>query len=150
MNLIPVIREALGLQENEEFKIKVDDSLHMGCDYRFTNCQLQEKDGGCWECSSNVVLGMLVAGQCEIIKLPFKPKEGEDYYFIDVSTGYVCRTIYVIGYCRDTLRNCREMLRISSGNCYRTEEEAEKHVDEWMGKLYGKEWRKLYESDTND
>lgn len=141
MNLIPTIREALGLEMNEEFQIK-DETGKLGvCNYRFTDVEIQRGlSKGSWERAGNILLAMLVMGEREVVKLPFKPKQNEDYYFVDVSTGYVCRTTFE--YSRDVLRR-REMLRISSGNCYQTEEEAENHVDEWMEKLYGKEWREL-------
>ena len=36
-----------------------------------------------------------------------------------------------------------DKVQVKSGNCYRTEEEAEKHINEWMSKVYGKDWREL-------
>lgn len=149
MNLIPTIRETLGLRENEEFQIKDRKGATVYYKCRFIHKDMQVNITGFWENSKNEIVGMLVKGQYEVVKLPFKPKTGEDYYFVDVSTGYVCRTTYGLGYRHDVVR-IREALRVSSGNCYQTEEEAEEHVNEWMEKLYGKEWRKLYESDTND
>ena len=142
MNLIPVIRESLGLQENEEFSLKNDRNVVLPDKFRFTDSTLQIKEGNWWFESHSMMLQLLFKGECKVVKLRFKPKEGEDYYFVDVSTGYVCRTTYGVGYRHDVVR-IREALRVSSGNCYRTEEEAEKHVDEWMRKVYGENWKEL-------
>lgn len=142
MNLIPLIREALGLEVNEEFKIKFHTNVFSNKKFRFTNKFLEEFYQNRWYESDKDVLYGLITEKINIVKLPFKPKEGEDYYFVDVSTGYVCRTTYGVGYRHDVVR-IREALRVSSGNCYRTEEEAEKHVNEWMSKIYGENWKEL-------
>ena len=78
-NLIPQIAKMLGLQLGEEFKIKGDDELT----YRFTNDGLElTHDSGIElaKISANVAFVDLVNGKDEIIKLPWKPKAGEQYY----------------------------------------------------------------------
>lgn len=143
MNLIPVIREALGLEANEEFRIKYYKSELFEYKFRFTNnIRLEKLYNDDWLAADSYYLLGLIHGQYEVVKMPFKPKEGEDYYFVDVSTGYVCRTTYGLGYRHDVVR-IREALRVSSGNCYQTGEGAEKHVDEWMSKIYGENWKEL-------
>lgn len=149
MNLIPVIREALGLQEHEEFNLIKPQRSVISRAFRFTSNSLQIHYPQGWEEAHDMTLRALLRGDLKVAKLPFKPKTGEDYYFVDVSLGYVCRTTYGLGYRHDVVR-IREALRVSSGNCYQTEEEAEKHIDEWMEKLYGEDWRNLYEPDTDD
>ena len=136
MNLIPVIREALGLQENEEFKIKDRKGLTVYNKCRFTHKGMQVNITGFWENSKNEIVGMLVKGQCEVVKLPFKPKEGELYHFVSLDNGDAIGTSYysIIPH---------HKLRVESGNCYRTQEEAEKHSDEWMSKVYGENWEEL-------
>lgn len=139
MNLIPVIREALGLEVNEEFQILKNDGTTYALTYRFAdNNELQwfDSDRDCWKSSSQITLGRIVYGQVAIKKLPFRPEEGELYYLVGFYTGDVISTCYAKG-CQSDIVNA------SSGNCYRTEEEAEKHVDEWMSKVYGKDWREL-------
>ena len=142
MNLIPVIRESLGLQENEEFNLINPNEGAFSEYFRFTSNTLQIHYPQGWEEAHGVFLRELLRGDLKVAKLSFKPKTGEDYYFVDVSTGYVCRTTYGLGYRHDVVR-IREALRVSSGNCYQTEEEAEKHVDEWMNKVYGENWKEL-------
>lgn len=143
MNLIPVIREALGLQENEEFSLKNDRNVVLPDKFRFTDRTLQIKEGNWWFESHSMMLQLLFKGECKVVKLRFKPKEGEDYYFVDLVSGDVYKTIY-------RQANKSDRVKVNSGNCYKTAEKAAKHVDEWMEKLYGKEWRKLYEPDTDD
>ena len=45
MNLIPVIRESLGLQENEEFNLNNDCTGVFPGKFRFTDSTLQIKEG---------------------------------------------------------------------------------------------------------
>lgn len=142
MNLIPVIREALGLRENKEFNLINSNGVPFPEHFRFTRYSLQIHYPQGWEEAHSMTLIALLRGDLKVVKLPFRPKTGEDYYFVDVSTGYVCRTTYGLGYRHDVVR-IREALRVSSGNCYQTEEEAEKHVDEWMSKIYGENWKEL-------
>lgn len=78
-NLMPQIAEMLGLQLGEEFKVKDYDELT----YRFTNDGLElTHDSGIElaKISANVAFVDLVNGKDEIIKLPWKPKAGEQYY----------------------------------------------------------------------
>lgn len=136
MNLIPVIREALGLQENEEFQI---DGTMYAANYRFAdNNMLQWFDSGtgCWNSNSLITLEKIVYGKVSIKKLPFKPNEYEAYYFVNLYFG----TVEVSAFSKDFTA---DVIRVNSGNCYRTKEEAKKHVDEWMTKVYGKDWKEL-------
>lgn len=136
MNLIPVIRESLGLQVNEEFNLKNDRNVVFPDKFRFTDSTLQIKEGERWFEARSMMFKLLLKGECEVVKLPFKPAEGERYYYVILYCGDVSRTAY--------MKNCKsDAIRANSGNCYRTEEEAEKHVDEWMSKVYGENWKEL-------
>lgn len=87
MNLIPTIREALGLQENEEFQI---DGTMYAANYRFAdNNMLQwfDSDTGYWESSHSTTLEKIIYGKVTVKKLPFKPNEYEAYYFVNL---YFC------------------------------------------------------------
>lgn len=139
MNLIPMIRETLGLEIEEEFQLVKSDGTTYDLKYRFaSNDMLQWFDTytGCWNVSSPTMLEKIIYGLATIKKLPFKPKEGKLYYFIDLDNGDAMGVCYYSNM-------SHHKLRVKSGNCYRTEEEAEKHVDEWMTKVYGKDWREL-------
>ena len=141
MNLIPVIRETLELEIEEEFQLVKSDGATYNSKYRFaSNDTLQWFDTytswSCWNVGSPTMLEKIIYGQVTIKKLPLKPKEGELYYLVGFYTGDVISTCYA--------KECQsDIVNVKGGNCYRTEEEAEKHVDEWMRKVYGEDWKEL-------
>ena len=137
MNLIPVIRERLGLQENEEFRVRCGTAYVLGR-YRFTKDRLEHFDVryDCWAGATSDLFAKLVHGIYEVDKPPFKPKEAEVYYYVGLYNGEIFGTPYSQKYAQD-------VMRINSGNCYRTREDAEKHSDEWMSKVYGENWKEL-------
>ena len=145
MNLIPTITEMLGVEIGEEFDLcnGMDSNIRMGCIYKFSNdCLLcaDEDDKDCFGVASDKTLRCILNGSLKIIKLPFKPKNGEQYYrvfihrdgdininrdtWVDWTTDYMCK------YC---------------GNCFRTEVEAEAHKYEIYEKLTGRKWEKKCE-----
>lgn len=136
MNLIPVIREALGLQENEEFNLINPNEGAFPEYFRFTSNTLQIHYLQGWEEAHGVFLRELLKGDLKVAKLSFKPKEDEFYYYVGFYSGDVIGTIYK-AYCQSDIVNA------NSGNCYQTKEEAEKHIDEWMSKVYGENWKEL-------
>lgn len=139
MNFIPMIREALGLKIEEEFQLVKSDGISYNSKYRFDgNDELQwfNPYTGCWNVSSPNTLQEIIYGQVTIKKLPFKPEEHELYYYVGLYNGEIFSIPYSREYALDEMR-------IKSGNCYRTEKEAEKHVDEWMSKVYGENWKEL-------
>lgn len=78
-NLIPQIAHMLGVELGEEFKIKGYDGLT----YEFVNYGLKlsfQNDIGITAIPTNVALVNLLNGNDEIVKLPWQPKKGEDYY----------------------------------------------------------------------
>lgn len=84
-NLIPEIAKLLGVELGEEFKVKGDDEST----YIFTDDGLKVTyNGGIGiaEISSDAAFVALVMGKDEIVKLPWKPKENEDYYTFGIST----------------------------------------------------------------
>lgn len=140
MNMIPMIREALGLEIEEEFQLLLkSDGATYNSKYRFANndtLQWFDPDAGCWNMSLPTMLEKIIYGQVTIKKLPFKPKVGELYYFISLDNGDAMGAYYHSDM-------SHHKLRVKSGNCYYTREEAEKHSDEWMSKVYGENWREL-------
>lgn len=78
-NLIPEIAKMLGVELGEEFKVKGDDETT----YTLTDDGLKTTyNGGIGiaEISSDAAFAALVMGKDEIVKLPWKPKAGEQYY----------------------------------------------------------------------
>lgn len=85
-NLIPEIAKMLGVELGEEFKVKGDDITT----YIFTDdgLKLIYNGGiGIAEISSDAAFAALVKGTDEIVKLPWKPKKGENYYTFGGSDG---------------------------------------------------------------
>lgn len=79
-NLIPQIAQMLGVELGEGFKIKGEDELMT---YRLNSDGLQVTYGDGIELSyisTNSAFVALVNGTDEIVKLPWKPKEGESYW----------------------------------------------------------------------
>lgn len=136
MNLIPVIREALGLLENEEFRLNDINGGTYTSVYRFTDDDFQIREIQGWNDADSLTLKLILVGKREVVKLPFKPNEYEAYYFVNLYFG----TVEVSAFSKDFTA---DVIRVNSGNCYRTKEEAKNHVDEWMTKVYGKDWKEL-------
>ena len=85
-NLIPEIAKLLGVEVGEAFKVKGDDDLT----YTLTDDGLKITFAGGIEISqvsTNSAFVALVMGKDEIVKLPWKPKKGEDYYTFGGSDG---------------------------------------------------------------
>ena len=84
-NLIPEIARMLGVEIGEEFKIKGRE----GAIYKFIvdGLLMSDDDAEKVYIATNVPLVGLVRGDIEIVKLPWKPKKGEDYYTFGGSDG---------------------------------------------------------------
>ena len=136
MNLIPVIPEAQGLQENEEFNLINPNEGAFPEYFRFTSNTLQIHYPQGWEEAHGMTLRALLRGDLKVAKLPFRPEEGELYYFISLDNGDAMGAYYHSDM-------SHHKLRVKSGNCYYTREEAEKHSDEWMSKIHGENWKEL-------
>lgn len=78
-NLMPQIAKMLGVELGEEFKVEGRKELT----YRFVSAGLKlTYDNGVElsEIATNIAFGALVNGKDEIVKLPWKPQEGESYW----------------------------------------------------------------------
>lgn len=108
-NLIPKIAEMLGVELGEEFKIKGDVGT-----YEFGLEGLWGDYG-----TDAEMLEALVCGGAEIIKLPWKPKEGDTFYSFDIRYGkwVVCSYMWVRVPCDYAL--------LDKGWIYRTKEAAQ-------------------------
>lgn len=119
-NLMPQIAEMLGVALGEAFKIKGEDELMT---YRFNSDGLQVTYGDGIEIpyiSTNPAFVALVTGKDDIVKLPWKPKKGEEYYSFD----FTCKNYWIV----DSyvwLNSPRDYALLGKGWVYRTEAEAE-------------------------
>lgn len=139
MNLIPKIAKELGVEVGEEFRIKdesgIDEDFH-----RFTDCRFEYYDQAMCEWQESARIIDLIDGRAEVVKKPFEPKRGEEFYKVCVAGGELttyaevwadCLIDYALKYC---------------GNCFRTKAEAEKHKYEIYEKLAGKKWEEKCDS----
>lgn len=142
MNLIPKLAEMLGVEIEEEFKLKQITGDIKSAKYRFRNIGNQiiyEHTDYCgdWTMCSAEEVGLLVLGKHEIVKLPFEPKKGEKYFVVSV----VDMAVRAFAWDGTTSDYCYK----ACGNCFRTEAEAEKHKYEIYEKLTGKKWEREME-----
>ena len=84
-NLIPEIARMLGVEIGEEFKVKGREYIFHFVDngliaYRTDGSALPYEN-----CLAHFL--WLINGEVEIVKLPWKPKKGEDYYTFGGSDG---------------------------------------------------------------
>ena len=76
------VAKLLGVELRETFKIADDIFGEHPKYYRFAEnvCLEASNDGGKWETADAGVLEDILMGDVRIIKLPWKPQEGEKYY----------------------------------------------------------------------
>lgn len=118
-NLIPEIAKMLGVELNEEFKIKGRE----GAIYKFIvdGLLVSDDDAEKVYTTAHMPLVGLVRGDIEIVKLPWKPKEEEHYYTFTSTYKY---TKWEIGL------NCwhtepQNIAFLKAGWVFRTRQEAE-------------------------
>lgn len=117
-NLIPEICKMLGVELGEDFKIKGynEQTYRFDADgLKVIYSRLRKKRLA----FANAMLGSLLAGKVEIVKLPWKPKKGDGYYTFEVFRGkWVVRSLWWAEV------PCNYAL-LDKGWVYRTKEEAE-------------------------
>ena len=117
-NLIPEIAKMLGVELNEEFKIKGRE----GAIYKFIvdGLLVSDDDAEKVYTTAHMPLVGLVRGDIEIVKLPWKPRKGDVYYSFALSgdTWVVVGSLYWGGF-------PSECALLDKGWVYRTRAEAE-------------------------
>lgn len=79
------VAKMLGLELGEEFKINLCPNELFKFD--MNGILAQEQGEASWRSANHGMLQELVYGSFEIVKLPWKPKKGEDYYTFSSSDG---------------------------------------------------------------
>lgn len=135
MNYMKQIAEMLGVELGEEFKIRDTTTGEIdGYMYRLSELGIEWNDARNDEWVTSYVLDLVLKGNYEIVKLPYKPKVDDKAftYFVnfDDHIPYVVDDAYY-GYVSD-------ILRAEYGLWYRTKAEAEADlprvqamVDKW-------------------
>ena len=137
-NYMPDVAKLLGVELNEEFKLKKHAEI-----YKFTEEGLAYYSNGSREWRiTPFTLNVLLRGEYEVEKLPWKPKDGDKYFYVCwhyFANGAIFTDSSVFKVMYET-----ECLRVDIGNCFRTREEAEAAKYEVFKRLTGKDWAETY------
>lgn len=130
-NYMAEVAKMLGVELGEEFNLK-DCSGEAESTNRFkiTMDGLHEFWDNTW--MHHDWIGDLLIGEYEIVKLPWKPKKGDDYYFPSVAD----KNVDIYDWRGDNFDYAIKAL----GMCYRTRKEAEEH--------FAEDYKKLTEGET--
>lgn len=117
-NLIPEIAQMLGVELNEEFKIKGRE----GAIYKFIvdGLLVSDDDAEKVYTTTHMPLVGLVRGDIEIVKLPWKPKHKDKYWTFYINNHDKLDTDWNIW-----TEEVAELARLKAGWVYRTRAEAE-------------------------
>lgn len=86
-NLIPQIAKMLGVELGEEFKVDINNEIYqITKDGMFRKNMNDEGEFDMWEEVPRCFIKLL-GGNAEVVKLPWKPKEGATVYTFDLNYG---------------------------------------------------------------
>lgn len=134
MNYYKQIAEMLGVELNEEFKLKPSClEKPWNCLYRFSKDGLENKysDLSWVKCEKGAIDNILI-GQTEVIKIPWKPKKGEVYWYYSEAFQHAFASEWIGSLC--------DLLYWKSGNFFKAKKEANE-----KGYVLWKELEKEYE-----
>lgn len=128
MNYYKKIAEMLGVELGEEFRLK-DNKIKNIFRPRY---KITQEEGLMYSVNRNefdrsVSLMSIINGSFSVVKLPWKPKFGEQYWSYSVRTNQACCSMFG--------EFVEDYAIWKSGNCFRTEEEAKTKGKEIMEKL---------------
>lgn len=154
MNIMQEIMELLGVKENEEFElIRANTGQKLDHHYAFNKygfCCIKTDDHGRAigiKAYATDMVGRIVDGDLEIVKIPWRPKEGERYYYIGVDMhdeGTVWDCVW-------EENDITDIMRYKLGNCFKTEKEAISNIDaclKWLKSEPITDWRDSDEEDS--
>ena len=127
-NYMAEVAKMLGVELEEEFKIEFDNGILSNNKYILLDKGMVYCDGAFVSASC---VWRIINGEYKVVKLPWKPKFKEAYY-------YPCtyeQQIFYSSWVGSTL----DYAMYNLGMCYKTKEEAEAHFAEDYKKLTGKE-----------
>ena len=130
-NLMPEIIKMIGVEYGERFKLRIagKESCEAGLSF-FT-----ERGNLMWISSHNEVsesndeIFNILSGFYEVVKLPWEPKNCDDYYVLDARTGII--------ECYSWGATTFDLAVKAMGIIYRTEAEAKTHMAEDYERLTG-------------
>ena len=136
-NYMSEVAKMLGVELGEEFKIKGRENSR----YKLTEEGMWTNGVFGWE-RIRMDLEMVLNGQYNIEKLPWKPKDGDKYFY--VCWHYFANRAIFTSSSVFNIMSETECLRVDIGNCFRTYDEAEAQKYEVFKRLTGKDWHEIY------
>lgn len=126
-NYMPEVARMLGVEIGEPFDAIVENGITSPCGpfYFDENWKIRDNNDGIvpyW------FLEKILTGDYTIQKRPWRPKEGEGYYYIRSTDGFISRSTFC-GVDAD------DLALLNMGNCFPTEEAAETAVPEMLAKF---------------
>ena len=126
-NLMPEVAKLLGVEIGEEFRIDNAGSEGLYKINEFGNLMYASCHGGEWDISACYYITSLLSGLHQIIKLPWKPKNNEQYWTVEED-----RIL-----CDSWDNDMMDYSYLKLGNCFRTKEEAEANADRIRKEIMG-------------
>lgn len=128
MNHMAEVAKMLGVELGEKFKIINSQTFELiSChDYYFSDKDIQIDAEG-HGCSGEYLLIHLIYGDFIIKRKPWKPKNGESYYTVEVD-GHILESKFH----SESKYSSAHINYYKLGNCYRTCEEALANRDKWV------------------
>ena len=123
MNYMKEVAKMLGVELGERFRL-YDEERGYDADYYFLEDGIYVDVVGNHYRANSGLLFDIVSGEYRIKHKPWKPEDGDEFYYIDWSgcPVHFCTT----GCDPDDYLNYYKL-----GNCYRTKEEAEANREKW-------------------
>ena len=116
--------ELLGVEVGEKFNIRfVENGLLSN--YNPYHFEISDGNFHLLDCEGdlcNSYVRVIVSGRYKIEKLPWKPKDSDKYWFVNPK-GHLVHAYF----CEDGMV---DLYNFNTGNCFKTEEDAEAHKDE--------------------
>lgn len=128
MNYYKKIAEMLGVELGEEFRLKENKTKNIVRPrYKIT-----QEEGLMYSINRNefdrsTILLAIINGSYSVVKLPWKPKKSEMYWFYGISLEQALWATWSL--------NSGDFCRWKAGNCFRTEKEAETKGKEIMEQI---------------
>lgn len=135
MNYYKKIAEMLGVELGEEFSLKNNKTNELnGSRYKITQEEglIYSIGGERWNRSSSLLV--IFSGAYSIVKLPWKPKKGEAYWYYSEAFQHAFSSEWIGSLC--------DLLYWKSGNFFKTKKEANE-----KGYVFWKELEKEYEKE---
>lgn len=126
-NYMPEIAQMLGVEIEEEFDVIYETGQKSDWGpYKITSDGLVDESGN-WKLHATALFNLLT-GKYTIQKRPWRPKNGEDYYYIRTIDGFFGQTTF-------SNINVNDLAAINMGNCFPTKEAALAAVPEMLEKF---------------